>query len=306
MTTGDRVDDIYVIDAHLYGSPGRLLDYLVVDKEIALIDGGPATSVPTVLAGIKKIGVAPEDISYLVVNHIHPDHSWGAGIILKEMPKAKVLVHPTAAGDLIDPSMMVSNEISKGPGMSALERWGQPVPIPSSRVESVNDGDVIDLGGEQRLKAIYAPGHATSQLAIYEEKGKGLFVGDALGFFWPEKDMILIPNIPGADMRQAMDTVSMLMGLQVRRLFFSSFGVTTKVKEVLELSLAKMHLCWDSISKAMQDGKPEDVPNRYRAAFSSELEWLRLRDPYLYKRFSEALMTMWSQSVMEQYQRRQR
>ena len=85
-------ENIYLIDNHLFSLPKWGSVYLLNEENKALIETGPATSVSAVLDGIKKIGVIPEDIAYIIVTHIHLDHAGGAGVILNDMTNAQVVV----------------------------------------------------------------------------------------------------------------------------------------------------------------------------------------------------------------------
>ncbi len=73
-------ENIYLIDAELYSIPEWGSVYLVNEEKKALVVTGPTTAANTVLNGIKQVGVRPEDIDYLILTHIHLDHSGGAGV----------------------------------------------------------------------------------------------------------------------------------------------------------------------------------------------------------------------------------
>ena len=86
-------ENVSMIDDQLYSVPQHGSVYLLNEEKKALIDSGPVTSARVVLDGIRESGVRPEDIDYLIVTHIHLDHGGGAGVLLKNMPKARVVVH---------------------------------------------------------------------------------------------------------------------------------------------------------------------------------------------------------------------
>jgi len=102
-------EKIYLIDDQLYSIPKFGSVYLLNEEKKALIDCGPTTSVNTVLAGVKKVGVKPEDITYIIVTHIHLDHAGGAGVLLRNMPQAQVVVHYKGAQHLINPVNLVNS-----------------------------------------------------------------------------------------------------------------------------------------------------------------------------------------------------
>ena len=84
-------DSIYLIDAKVFGIPDFTSAYLIVGEELALVETGPAKSAPLIMEGIRRVGVDPRDISYLIVTHVHLDHGGGAGTLVKEMPRARVV-----------------------------------------------------------------------------------------------------------------------------------------------------------------------------------------------------------------------
>jgi len=71
-------ENIFLIDNLLYGIPKWGSVYLINEEKKALVDTGPATSISTVLEGIKKLGVDPAEINYVIATHIHLDHAGGA------------------------------------------------------------------------------------------------------------------------------------------------------------------------------------------------------------------------------------
>ena len=95
-------ENVYLIDNQLYSIPEWGSVYLLDEENKALIETGPATSATHVINGIRQIGIEPEDIAYIIVTHIHLDHAGGAGVLLKDMPRARVLVHYRGARHLVN------------------------------------------------------------------------------------------------------------------------------------------------------------------------------------------------------------
>ncbi len=192
VDVSEVAENIYLIDDQLYSIPKWGSIYLINEEGKALIDAGPATSVHAVLDGIKKLGFKPEDIDYLIVTHIHLDHAGGAGVLLKDMPQAQVVVHHRGVKHLVNPAKLIGSVIELL-GEEAMIRDGEVVTIAEDRVKPVHRGDVLRLSQGQVLEFIDAPGHAPHELCIYEKRNKGIFVGDAAGisilkrgFLFPE------------------------------------------------------------------------------------------------------------------------
>lgn len=115
VDTAEVAEGVTLIDNQLFLIPRWGSVYLLNEEKKALIETGPTTSVGAVLDGIKRAGVSPEDISYVVVTHIHLDHAGGAGALLGHMPQAKVLVHYKGARHLIDPTKLIDTARHRRP-----------------------------------------------------------------------------------------------------------------------------------------------------------------------------------------------
>ena len=53
------------------------------------------------LAALEQAGVAPEDVDWLLLTHVHLDHAGGAGALMQVLPNAKLVVHPRGARHMI-------------------------------------------------------------------------------------------------------------------------------------------------------------------------------------------------------------
>ncbi|PTA84938.1 MBL fold metallo-hydrolase, partial [Kosakonia sp. H7A] len=79
--------------------------YLLVEQgRGAFIDCGTALAVPAMLAALPAAGLAPEDVDWLILTHVHLDHAGGAGALIRHLPHAKLLVHPRGAPHMVDPT----------------------------------------------------------------------------------------------------------------------------------------------------------------------------------------------------------
>lgn len=134
-------ENIYCIDDEVYGVKGWGSVYLIKEGGKALVDTGPTASAPLVLEGMAKVGVAPEDINYIIATHIHLDHSGGAGFLLKKMPQAQVVVHQRGAKHLIDPSRLVASMVAVQ-GEETKRMFGEVVPVEESRVREIGRAHV--------------------------------------------------------------------------------------------------------------------------------------------------------------------
>ncbi len=245
-TTQKIAEGIFSIDAQMW-YPGVASVYLVIGKQIALVETGLSTSAPHILDGIKKLGFDKEDISHIVLTHIHLDHAGSAGILLKELPRAKVFAHKMGASYLVEPTHLLRRaRQSLGDTVANLYSLDLVQPVEARRIETVDDGDIIDLGGRY-LKVIGAPGHAPHHLCFYENQLNALFCGDLLGTRNSKRD-VLYPTTPAPDfnLQSTIDNINELKQLDISTLLFSHFGPSREVDRLLDLSIQK-HTEWGQI-----------------------------------------------------------
>ncbi|MDY6969299.1 MAG: MBL fold metallo-hydrolase [Spirochaetota bacterium] len=248
-------ESIYQIDAEVFKIPNFTSAYLIVGEKLALVESGPANSAPRILEGIRGFGFDPADISYIIITHIHLDHGGGAGTLLKDMPKAKIVVHEKGAKHMIDPSKLVNS--SKMVFGDLIDEWyGEVLPVDKEKVMPVKDNDIIDLGKGQKLRMIDSPGHAVHHICIYSEKDKGLFTGDAAGVYIPQIDAV-VPTTPPPEFDPDinMRTMKDFLKLDLKRLLFSHFGSVEEVEKTLNISIDLLSK-WKGIVEGM---KSEDI-----------------------------------------------
>ncbi|HMA38277.1 MAG TPA: MBL fold metallo-hydrolase [Chloroflexia bacterium] len=175
-------EGLYLIDLLFQETPGVIAAYLLVGPgdDLALIETGPGSTVPALLAGIRAAGVDPAAITKLLVTHIHLDHAGAAGLLIEGMPAATLYVHEVGAPHMLDPSkLLASAQRIYGDDMDRL--WGTFLPVPVDRLVVLKDGDRVPAGGRE-LEVLYTPGHAAHHVA-YWDRGRGgqVFAGDVAG-----------------------------------------------------------------------------------------------------------------------------
>jgi len=294
-------ENIYMLDNQLYSIPKWGSIYLIDEEKKALIDTGPATSVSTVLDGVKRAGVRPEDIDYLIVTHIHLDHAGGTGVLIKDMPQAKVVVHHRGARHLVNPAKLVSSVLA-AQGEEAMRQYGEVVPIETERVTPVCGDDVLRLSEQQVLRFIDAPGHAPHELCIYESRNNGLFSGDAVSISVVENEVLLpVTPPPGFDLESYLDTLERLMLLKATAIYFAHFGVSNKVQESLQLAMDKLRF-WDNIvSKAVKEDGFDAAAEKLKTQLYNELEPVRKMES-LYKFLTGELIPLNIAGYLKYYQ----
>jgi len=303
MVDVDEVaENVYLIDDQVCSIPKLGSVYLLNEEKKALVDSGPPSSANVVLDGIRKVGVSPEDINYIIVTHVHVDHAGGAGVLLKDMPQAQVVVHHKGARHLLKLAELMESTI-KTVGTEIIAQWGEVVPVEPERVQVVHDNDVIQLSEEQVLNFIDAPGHAPHELCIYERRNGGIFTGEALGLYFADEVLLPCHPPPSFDLEVCINTIQRLMTLNASRLYFAHFGVTDRVEEILQLAIDKLQIYGNIVAEAIKENALDDITERVLAQVVPELELMR-RTPSVYKLIVGDLIPWGIAGFIHYYQQR--
>jgi glyoxylase-like metal-dependent hydrolase (beta-lactamase superfamily II) len=192
---------------------------------------GYRSSAESIAKDLSEIGVAREDLHYLLPTHVHLDHSGSCGTLAHRFPEASVRVHPRGQPHLSDPTRLVRGA-SEVFGEDLMQRFGLPDPIDNKRVRAVLDDEQVALGGGVTLRAIWTPGHAPHHLSYLQEETGALFTGDAVGVFSPAAP-VLIPTSPppSFNMDKAVASLERLRGLSPTQLLTPHFGLLRNAKE---------------------------------------------------------------------------
>jgi glyoxylase-like metal-dependent hydrolase (beta-lactamase superfamily II) len=171
-----------VIDVEHLGRP-HVIGCWEVDG--ALVDPGPESSLPTLLAALGE-----ERPRAIVLTHIHLDHAAATGALVRRWPELEVYVHERGAPHLIDPSkLLASAERLYGDRMAEL--WGEIVPVPAANVRTLGGGETV-LG----MRVAYTPGHASHHVCYLHEESGTAFTGDVAAVRIPPSDLVVPPTPP--------------------------------------------------------------------------------------------------------------
>src|SRR6188768_4233318 len=105
----ERLDHgIHVVDTGFH-RPRYDAAYLIVEKgRAAFVDTGTNHAVPRLLAALDLVGLEPEAVDMVIPTHVHLDHAGGAGLLMQQLPRARLVVHPRGAPHMVDPSRLVA------------------------------------------------------------------------------------------------------------------------------------------------------------------------------------------------------
>jgi len=285
-------DGITLLDLGFQGRAGAIGAYVVEGTDgLALIETGPASTRANLERGLAEIGASLADVTRLVPTHIHLDHAGAVGGLLRDYPAMRVSLYPTGAPFLTDPERLVKSAGRLyGDAMDRL--WGEVVGFDPERVDLVEDGEQIDLGGRAML-ARHTPGHAGNHLSFLDERTGTLFTGDAAGARIAPLSWVL-PTVspPEIDFDLWRQTVDVLRSLGAARLAVTHFGVFDDVEAHLDQVVANGEDALAAVRQGLTTGGSEDevtaiLLDRERAVLMQE----RGDDPELLARMELAMPT---------------
>ena len=220
--------------------------YLVVqDGRAAFVDTGTNFSVPRLLAALQALGLAREAVDWVIPTHVHLDHAGGVGALVRELPHARVLVHPRGARHLVDPSALYAGALAVY-GQEEMDRnYGALVPVPADRVVASTDGGSVTLAGRPLL-TVDTPGHARHHHCIWDEASQGWFTGDTFGLSYREFDgpagpWVLPTTTPVQFEPEALQaSIGKLLERSPQRMYLTHYGCVTGVPRLARIMLAQL------------------------------------------------------------------
>jgi glyoxylase-like metal-dependent hydrolase (beta-lactamase superfamily II) len=206
--------------------------YLLVDTPSVLIEPGSTTTASRLLSRSAALGLDLDGPVYVIPTHIHVDHGGGSGFLARQLPQAQVVLHPRGAAHLAEPARLIeSTRLVFGPDFEQI--FGPILPVPTGQIHVARDGEVLHLG-HRDLTVIFAPGHASHHLAIFDSLTQGLFCGEGLGII-PDAmpDFPLPAAVIPFDLDLYLQTIDRLARLPPRLLFYSHCGLGRNADELI-------------------------------------------------------------------------
>lgn len=171
--------DAFGADAEVREPPCNLTLYRDGTNAVLFDAGSGSSFMPTagkLLDSLDAIGVAPDEITHLVITHGHPDHVWGLLDDFDEpaFPEASHLIGGTEWDYWMDTALVdaVAPELQSFV-VGAQRRLGAL----ADRMERFDDGDTVAPG----VSAVLTPGHTPGHMSFHVGGNRGVFVlGDAV------------------------------------------------------------------------------------------------------------------------------
>ncbi len=237
-------DSVYLIDTRFWTI--GVAAYLVGEGKSALIETGSAKSYKNVLYELKQVGANLDQIICVAATHIYLDHAGATGYLVRELPNARVYVHPRGLKHLADSSRLMESARKAAP--ESLEEFGEIIPVDCSRLVEATNGLRIELG-RNALTILESLGHARHHIVLYKNRLRALFAGDAVGMYTPEADA-LIPSTPppNFDLEKSVSTAGRIASLNPEIICYTHYGFSRDVDEMLR-RFKEVLREWDDLIK---------------------------------------------------------
>jgi glyoxylase-like metal-dependent hydrolase (beta-lactamase superfamily II) len=210
---------------------------LETDTSVAVVETGNNESTARILKVLASRGRRPEEISHVIVTHVHLDHAGGAGKLMQQLPNATLVAHPRGVRHLTDPSRLEASARAVYGDEKFDEMYGSLIPVPEERVRVMEDGDSLAVG-QRTLVFADTPGHARHHFCVWDEQTRGWFTGDTFGISYRELDTVNGPFIfPTStpiqfDPPALLASVRRLMEKEPENMYLTHFGRVRDVKRL--------------------------------------------------------------------------
>lgn len=211
------------VDLHFRGRPHAIATAVISGAgEQALVDPGPTSCLERLEEGLHARGVRLQEVTHLLLTHIHLDHAGATGTIVKRHPHIQVLVHERGATHMIDPGKLLDSATRLyGKDMDRL--WGEFLAVPAANVRVLKGGERVSVAGRE-FEVAYTPGHASHHVSYFDASSGVAFVGDTAGICI-DGGYILPPTPPpDIDVDAWEQSARLIERWQARTLFLTHFG----------------------------------------------------------------------------------
>lgn len=219
----------HLLDVRYLGRPEVIAVGLLESGAGALlVDPGPSASLPALRNALAGLGVGAQDVTAILLTHIHLDHAGAAGSLVRDNPAIRVYVHERGARHLVDPSRLL--ESARRIYRDDMDRlWGEFLPVPAP--------NVITLAGSGRLRfaereftVAYTPGHASHHVSFLDHTTGTAFVGDTGGNRYSNRAYVSpVTPPPDVDLDGWRQSIAQFRQWNPAQLFSTHFGCSHPV-----------------------------------------------------------------------------
>ena len=247
------------------------------DAGVALIDPGPGSCIDTLRADLARQGIAVKDIQSILLTHIHLDHAGATGLLVKDNPAIRVLVHEKGAPHVADPSKLLSsaNQLWGVEGVARL--WGPVIPVPEANLTVLRGGERITAAARS-LDVQYTPGHASHHVSYFDDATGIAWVGDTGGLRFGPTLFTLPPTPPpDIDLEAWAESVAKIRAWKPETVFITHFGPYAGASDHLNRFEATLREVAELARRALEGDSTDEV--KYATFKSGVEEYIRRSVP---------------------------
>jgi glyoxylase-like metal-dependent hydrolase (beta-lactamase superfamily II) len=262
----------YLADVDYLGQPEHIAAAIIEsDDGLAIVDPGPATSLPGLRARLAAHGAGFADVSRILLTHVHLDHAGGSGVLAREHPRIRIHVHERGAKHVADPSRLLDSA-TRLYGAEMERLWGEVAPVPAANLTVLRGGERLALGA-RTVRVEYTPGHAWHHVSYFDEASGVAFVGDTAGERFRDA-LYVLPVTPPPDIDLEAWTASLdrIRAWQPDTLVVTHFGACTRPAWHLDSLAAELADWAGRVRASLADGQTDAE----RARQFAEGVWQRL------------------------------
>lgn len=249
---------------------------LETDTAVAVVETGNNHSTGRILSVLANRGRQPEEVSHVIVTHVHLDHAGGTGTLMQELPNATLVVHPRGARHMVDPSRLEASARAVYGDEEYEKQHGALIGVPEERVRIMEDGGELQIGA-RTLRFMDTPGHARHHFCVWDETSRGWFSGDTFGISYRELDTaagaFIFPTTTPVqfDPPALIDSIDRMMAREPDHMYLTHFG---RVSD-LERLAGDLR---DGVRQLAEFGERfEKAADRSEAIAAAMMDWLVTR-----------------------------
>jgi glyoxylase-like metal-dependent hydrolase (beta-lactamase superfamily II) len=239
--------------------------------ELALIDPGPTPCLETLELGLQAQGLRLDEVTHVLLTHIHLDHAAATGAIVRRCPRAKVAVHASGARHMSDPAKLLASA-TRLYGARMEELWGEVVPVPAANLVALEDGERIDVAG-RTFEIAHTPGHASHHVSYFDAASGVAFVGDTAGVQIDGGYLLAPTPPPDIDLAAWQDSAARIEAWDPQTLFLTHYGpVTSSARAHFQTLLEHLQQAAEFVRQSLDGpGSEEERAARFADYMRREL-----------------------------------